>query len=218
VTPSPRSTTAIELRGSLVLDQLQPQLAAVVAVKSDGYFPVPGESAFWLEVRPGITVNRLLDAALKACDVAPGALITERSYGLLEVHAKDQGQVREAGRQILAAAGVSADEGLAPHVLTAEIVRQIDAHQAALLNRSRDGMLILEGDTLYTLEVNPAVWALLAANEAEKAAPIRLVGLDNHGAVGRVRLAGTDAAIDVAAAAVEQTLAGVVGRANSGNA
>lgn len=215
MSPSTRAS-AIELRGSLVLDQLQPQLAAVVAVKSDGFFPVPGESAFWLEVRPGIVVNRLLDAALKACDVTPGALVTERSYGLLEVHSRDQGQVREAGRRILAAAGTAADRGLAPHVMTADTVRQIDAHQAALLNRNRDGMLILEGDTLYTLEVNPALWALYAANEAEKAAPIRLVGLENHGAVGRVRLAGTDAAIDAAAAAVEAALAAAPGRAHEG--
>jgi hypothetical protein len=77
------TSSVLELRGSLVLDQMQPQFAAVVAAKSDGYFPVPGESAYWLEVRPGSAVNRLLDVALKTCDVRPGALITERTYGLL---------------------------------------------------------------------------------------------------------------------------------------
>ena len=206
------STNAIELRGSLVLDQLQPQFAAVVAVKSDGYFPVPGESAYWLEVRPGSPVNRLLDAALKSCDVRPGALITERTYGLLEVHGPDQAQVREAERRILAAAGAERADQHAPNVLTSETVRKLDPHQASLLNRNRDGMLILAEDTLYTLEVMPAVWALLAANEAEKAADIRLVGLENHGAVGRVRLAGTDAAIDVAVRAVERALGEIEGR------
>jgi len=206
----------IELRGALVIDEMQPQFAATVAANSDGFFPVAGETAFWLEVRPGIVVNRLLDVALKSCDVKPGALITERSYGTLEVHGPDQGQVREAGRRMLSAAGVRAEEGLRPNVMTDEIIRAIDDHQAMMINKSRAGMLVLGRDTLYTLEVNPAIWVLLAANEAEKAAPIRLVGLGNNGAVGRLRLAGSDAVIEAAVSAVQRALASVVGRENRG--
>ena len=206
----------LELRGALVIDEMQPQFAATVAANSDGFFPVAGETAFWLEVRPGIVVNRLLDVALKSCDVKPGALITERSYGTLEVHGPDQGQVREAGRRMLSAAGVRAEEGLRPNVMTDEIIRAIDDHQAMMINKSRAGMLVLGRDTLYTLEVNPAIWVLLAANEAEKAASVRLVGLGNNGAVGRLRLAGTDASIEAAVAAVQRALAGVAGRENRG--
>ena len=213
---SRRSTPGIELRGALVIDHMQPQFAATVAAQSDGYFPVGGESAFWLEARPGIVINRLMDVALKRCRVTPGALVTERSYGTLEVHGPDQGQVREAGRMILEAAGVSYEDGLRPNLLTDEIIRQVDSHHAMLINRTRNGMLLLAQDTLYTLEVNPAVWVLLAANEAEKAAPIRIVGLGAHGAVGRLRLAGTDAEIDAAVAAVHRALAGIAGRDNSG--
>lgn len=213
---SARTTTPIDLRGALVIDNLQPQFAATVAANSDGYFPVAGESAFWLEARPGIVINRLMDVALKRCRVTPGALITERSYGTLEVHGPDQGQVREAGRLILRAAGVDYADGLAPNVMTDEIIRQVDSHHAMLINRTRSGMLLLAKDTLYTLEVNPAVWVLLAANEAEKAAPIRLVGLGNNGAVGRLRLAGTDAEIDAAVVAVHRALSAVRGRANQG--
>lgn len=213
---SRRSTTAIELRGALVIDHMQPQFAATVAAQSDGYFPVVGESAFWLEARPGIVINRLMDVALKRCRVTPGALVTERSYGTLEVHGPDQGQVREAGRMILEAAGVSYEDGLRPNLLTDEIIRQVDSHHAMLINRTRNGMLLLAQDTLYTLEVNPAVWVLLAANEAEKAAPIRIVGLGAHGAVGRLRLAGTDAEIDAAVAAVHRALASIPGRDNTG--
>ncbi len=207
---------AIELRGALVIDEMQPQFAAIVAANTDGFFPVAGESAFWLEVRPGIVINRLMDVALKSCDVKPGALITERSYGTLEVHGPDQGQVREAGRRMLQAAGVRAEDGLRPNVMTDEIIRAIDDHQAMMINKSRAGMLVLGRDTLYTLEVNPAVWVLLAANEAEKAAPIRLVGLGNNGAVGRLRLAGSDAAVEAAVAAAQRALAGVGGRENRG--
>ncbi|MCA8978648.1 MAG: hypothetical protein KDC14_01385, partial [Planctomycetes bacterium] len=75
-------------------------------------------------------------------------------------------------------------------------------------------MLVLGDDTLYTLEVAPAVYVLLAANEAEKAAPIRLVDLENNGAVGRLRLAGTDAEIDAAVKAVRRALDAVPGRKN----
>jgi len=207
---------SLQLRGALVIDEMQPQFAATIAANSDGYFPVAGESAFWMEVRPGIVVNRLLDVALKSCDVTPGALITERSYGTLEVHGPDQGQVREAGRRILAAAGLESSDGLKPNVMTSEVIRAIDDHQAMLLNKTRSGMLVLGRDTLYTLECNPALWVLLAANEAEKTSPIRLVGLGNNGAVGRLRLAGSDAAIDIAAQAVQRVLEEVQGRANQG--
>lgn len=211
----PVSTTC-ELRGAVHIDQMQPQFAATCAANSDGYFPVTGDSAFWLEVRPGIVINRLMDVALKSCDVTPGALITERHYGTLEVHGPDQGQVVQAGRMILQAAGVTLEDQLRPLIMTDEIIHKLDDHQAMLINRSRAGMLVLGDDTLYTLEVSPAVHVVLAANEAEKASPIRLVGLGAEGAVGRLRLAGTDAEIEAAVDAVHIALASVTGRSHEG--
>jgi len=208
--------TGIELRGAVFIDQMQPQFAATVATNSGGFFPVTGEAAFWLEVQPGIVINRLMDVALKSCDVKPGALVTERSYGTLEVHGPDQGQVRQAGELILKAAGVTFEDALKPNLLTSEIIRKISDHHAMMINRTRAGMLVLGDDTLYTLEVNPAVYVTLAANEAEKASPIRLVGLGAEGAVGRLRLAGTDAEIDEAVKAVRRALEGLRGRANAG--
>jgi len=201
------TTSNIELRGAVFIDQMQPQFAATVATNSDGFFPVTGEASFWLEVRPGIVINRLMDVALKACDVKPGALITERSYGTLEVHSSDQGQVRQAGALILKAAGLAASDGLAPNVMTSETIRKISDTQAMMINRSRAGMLVLGDDTLYTLEVNPAVYVVIAANEA---------GLGAQGAVGRLRLAGSDAEIDEAVKAVQRALSGIGGRPNTG--
>ncbi len=206
----------IELRGAVYIDQMQPQFAATSAANSDGYFPVSGEAAFWLEVRPGIVINRLMDVALKQCDVTPGALITERLYGTLEVHGPDQGQVRQAMALILKEIGAEASEQLAPQVLTDEVIRKVDDHQAMLINRTRAGMLLLGDDTLYTLEVTPAVHVTLAANEAEKASPVRLVGLGADGAVGRLRLAGSDAEIDAAAQAVRRALGACPGRGPCG--
>jgi ethanolamine utilization microcompartment shell protein EutS len=210
------SQRTIELRGAVFIDQMQPQFAATVATNSDGFFPVTGEAAFWLEVQPGIVINRLMDVALKSCDVRPGALVTERSYGTLEVHGPDQGQVRQAGALILRAAGCTMEDALAPNVLTSEIIRKISDHQAMMINRTRAGMLVLGDDTLYTLEVNPAIYVVLAANEAEKASPIRIVGLGAEGAVGRLRLAGTDAEVEEAVKAVHRALAELPGRANEG--
>jgi len=200
------SAQSIELRGQVYIDQMQPQFAATCAANSDGYFPVSGESSFWLEVRPGIVINRLMDAALKRCDVTPGALITERHFGTLEVHGPDQAQVQQAARMIFEEAGVDPQGGLLPEVLTDEIIHKIDDHHAMMINRTRAGMLVLGSDTLYTLEITPAVYVVLAANEAEKASPVRLVGLGVEGAVGRLRLAGTDAEIEAAAQAVQLAL------------
>ena len=210
------ASPTIELRGAVFIDQMQPQFAATIATNSDGFFPVAGESAFWLEVKPGIVINRLMDVALKSCAVSPGALVTERSYGTLEIHAADQGMVRHAGALILKAAGVTHDDALAPNLMTSETIRKISDHHAMMINRTRAGMLVLGGDTLYTLEVNPAVYVVLAANEAEKASPVRIVGLGAEGAVGRLRLAGSDAEIDAAVQAVTRALSGVRGRANAG--
>lgn len=220
---SASTSLSAELRGAVLLDQLQPQFAATIATNSDGYFPISGESAFWLEVCPGIVVNSLLDIALKNCDVKPGAMILERSFGTLEVHGPDQGQVRAAGSVILRellgpGGGDGYAAGLKPAILTSRIIRQIDDHQAMLINRSRSGMLVLGRDTLYTLEVSPAVFVLHAANEAEKASGVRLVDLQNNGAVGRLQLAGTDADIEQAVAAVDRTLAGIEGRPHAEHA
>ncbi|MCP5024607.1 MAG: hypothetical protein GY930_22940 [bacterium] len=206
-----QSKTAIELRGAVHLDQLQPQVAATIAANSDGFFPVAGESAFWVEVSPGMVVNRLMDVALKTCDVTPGALITERHYGTLEVHGPDQGQVFQAGEAILSEIGCEAADQMRPTILIDEVICKLTSHHAMLINRTRAGMLVLADDTLYTLEVTPAVHILHAANVAEKTSPIRIIGLGADGAVGRLRLAGTDAEIDMAVEAVRRVLSEIPG-------
>ena len=211
-----KSKTAIELRGAVHLDQLQPQVAATIAANSDGFFPVAGESAFWVEVSPGMVVNRLMDVALKTCDVTPGALITERHYGTMEVHGPDQGQVFQAGAAILSEIGSQIEDQMRPTVLIDEVIRKLTSHHASLINRTRAGMLVLADDTLYTLEVTPAVHILAAANVAEKTSPIRLVGLGSDGAVGRLRLAGTDAEIDMAVEAVRRVISEIPGKLAQG--
>ena len=90
---------------------------------------------------------------------------------------------------------------------------QRERHHAALVNRSRGGMLALAGDTLFTLEVSPAVAVLLAANEAEKAAPgLTINDVQMMGATGRVFLSGTLDQMTTARDRITEVLSKIKGR------
>jgi hypothetical protein len=152
--------------------------------------------------------------ALKAASVTPAMQVVERAFGALEVHADDQGEVRAAGDAILDHLGMAETDRLQPRVVTSEIITGTDAYQTMLINRMRHGDCILKGQSLYILETHPAGYALLAANEAEKAAPIRLLEVMSFGAYGRLYLGGGDDEIKEAARAAEACLAGIEGRSN----
>ena len=95
--------------------------------------------------------------ALKArTRVVPALQIVERAYGLLEVHADDQGDVRDAGAAILRHLEVKEEDRLKPTVMTNQIIRAIEPYQAQLINRSSQGMMILPGQSLFILETEPA--------------------------------------------------------------
>ena len=54
--------------------------------------------SMFIATAPGLVVNRITDVALKETSVTPGIMVVERSFGLLEFHHTDQGQVRLAGQ------------------------------------------------------------------------------------------------------------------------
>ena len=203
----------MELRTFTFIDVLQPQLAGFLQTVAQGFLPLDRQASLIVEVAPGIAVNTLTDVALKRARVAPGMQIVERAYGLLELHAFDQGEVRAAAAAILAELGVSETDRLAPRTLSREIITGVDGHQSAMINRMRHGEMLLEGQTLYTLEVFPAGYAALAANEAEKRADVKLLEVVTFGAVGRVWLGGGEEDIREGAAAVDEALAALPGRA-----
>ena len=205
---------SIELRTFAFLDQMQPQFASFVASTARGYLPVAGQAALYVEIAPGIAINRLTDVALKSTGVRPAVQVVERAYGLLAVHSESQAEVLEAGQQMLRSIERREADRLRPNLLSKQIITDVDDHQTMLLNRGRGGSMVQGGQTIYILEVHPAGYAALAANEAEKASPITIVDLRPYGAYGRLYLSGTEAAIGEAAAAVEKVLAGVSGRAN----
>ncbi|MEA5580008.1 hypothetical protein VB620_01475 [Nodularia harveyana UHCC-0300] len=205
----------IELRSFVFLDNLQPQHAAYMGTVAQGFLPLPGDTSLWVEISPGIEINRITDVALKSASVRPGVQVVERLYGLLEIHSSSQGETRAAGQAILAALGVTKDEGLKPRVVSNQIIRNIDAYQTQLINRTRRGQLLLAGQTLYVLEVQPAAYAALAANEAEKAAAINILEVQAVGSFGRLYLGGAEQDILAGAAGALAAIENVAGRINS---
>ena len=208
-------STGIELRAYTFLDSLQPQYAAFLGTTAQGFLPLAGEAVLFVEVAPGIEINRLTDIALKATTVKPGMQIIERVFGLLEIHSPEQSETRAAGEAILEALELEVADRLKPKMLSSQIIRRIDDHHAQLINRMRHGQMIIPGQTLYVLECAPAAYAALAANEAEKAANINVLEVRAFGAVGRVYLGGEERDIEVGWRAAVAALEGLDGRENA---
>ena len=206
----------VELRSYVYLDRLQAQHAAYIGTVALGFLPLPGDASLWIEISPGIEINRITDIALKSAVVRPGVQFVERLYGLLEIHASKQGEVKAAGRAILSALDVKQRDGIKPRIVSSQIIRNIDAYQAQLVNRDCRGQMLLEGQTLYVLEVQPAAYAALAANEAEKAALINILKVTAIGSFGRVYLGGEERDIIAGSAAALAAIESVSGRETFG--
>jgi len=207
----------VDLRSFVYLDSLQPQHAAYMGTVSVGFLPLPGDASLWIEISPGIEINRITDVAMKSAVVRPGVQVVERLYGLLEIHATNQGEVKAAGRAILDALGVGERDSMKPRILSSQIIRNIDPHHTQLINRSRRGQMLLAGQTLYVMEVEPAAYAALAANEAEKAAFINILQISAVGSFGRLYLGGAERDILAASRAVVDAMESVVGRVTHDN-
>ena len=205
-------TNGIELRAYCFLDSLQPQYAAFLGTVAQGFLPLAGDASLYVEVAPGIEINRLTDVALKSTTVKPGMQIVERYFGMLEVHSPEQAEARAAGGAILDAIGLKEEDRIKPRILSSQIIRRIDDHQAQLINRTRHGEMLIPGQTLYVLECEPAAYAALAANEAEKAAEINILEVRSFGSMGRVYLGGEERDIDVGWEAAVAALEGLEGR------
>jgi hypothetical protein len=202
----------MELRSYVFLDSLQPQHAAFMGTVAQGFLPLAKMASLWVEISPGIEINRVTDIAVKSTRVKPGTQIVERLYGLLEVHHEEQGEVRQAGAAILDAIGLKEEDRLKPRILSSQVIRKIDDHQAQLINRMRHGNMIIPGHTLYVLECEPAAYAALAANEAEKSANIDILEVRAFGSFGRIYLGGEERDIDVGYRAAVAAIESISGR------
>jgi hypothetical protein len=203
---------AITLRSYVFLDQMQDQLAGFIGTTARGFLPVGGVAAMFIETAPGLVINRLTDVALKATSTTPGIMVVERSFGLLELHHADQGQVLLAGRSILEHLGVEESSRIRPRVVSQEVIRGIEPFHAQILNKMRFGDMLLGGESLYILEVEPAGYVAFAANEALKAARVKLIDASLFGAFGRLYLSGPEAQIDAARDASQRAIGAITGR------
>ena len=204
--------TGITLRAFVFLDKLQDQLAGFIGTTARGFLPVGGVAAYFVETAPGLVINRLTDVALKATAATPGIMVVERSFGLLELHHPDQGQVKLAGRAILDYLQVDEQQRLRPRVVSQEVIRGVEPYHAQILNKMRFGDMLIAGESLYILEVEPAGYVAYAANEALKSARVKLIDASLFGAFGRLYLAGPEAQIDAAQEAARRAIEGLTGR------
>jgi len=202
----------IDLRTFTYIDVLQPQLTGFLQTVVPGFNPLEGQAALFVEIAPGLAINSVTDVALKQTSVLPGLQIVERAFGVLEVHSFDQGQVRAAGNAILKEFGLTEQDRYKPALRTSEQITGLDGHQAMLINRMRHGDMITEGQTLYVMECEPAGYACIAANEAEKAADVSLLEVRTFGAYGRLYLGGGESDIEEAARAIKACLDEIDGK------
>lgn len=210
------ASAAPELRVYLQLLDLQPQFAAYLGTptRARGYPPYAGQHALIVEVAPGLAIERVTDLALRSVpEVEPGILFVERQFGVLEVHADRLDLVQAAGDAILAGLGARAEDQLRPQVLFHDVIHDITDQHAVILNRVRQASMLLPGQSLLVFEMTPALFAAVAANEAEKAAPdITLVDVQMIGAAGRVYMAGEPDDVERAREAIGAALAAITGR------
>jgi hypothetical protein len=206
-----------ELRVYLLIESLARQFAAYMStpMRARGYPPLEGEHSLIVEVAPALAIHRICDLALKSApDMEPGLLYVERQYGLLELHSADLDALKRAGEVILTGIGRKAQDQLKPRTLFADIIAKVADQHAIVLNRSRDASMLLPGKSLLLYELEPALFATVAANEAEKAAPgITLVDVQMIGATGRLFISGSTRECELARDRIDAALGAVEGRA-----
>jgi len=206
----------IELRVYLPIPQLRPQFAAYMGTptRARGYPPMEGEHALIVEVAPGLAIERVIDLALKAVpEVEPGILFVERQFGVLELHAKDAAAVERAGEAILKGINAEPSHQLKPRILYSDIIENITDQHAVIVNRNRQASMVLPGETLLVYEMTPALFAAMAANEAERVAPdVTVVDIAMIGATGRIYMSGKTESIIKARDEITRVLEAVIGR------
>jgi hypothetical protein len=204
------------LRVFLTLENLQSQFAAYMGTptRARGYPPYAGQHALIIEVAPGLMIERVMDLALKADpDLEPGILFVERQFGILEIHGSDKEKLLAAGRAVLKGTGLTESDQLAPRILFTDVIADLADQHAVIINRNRQASMVMPGETLLVCEMVPALYAAIAANEAEKAAPtLTLVDVQMIGAAGRVYMSGKTEDVERGLAEIERILTGISGR------
>ena len=203
--------TEFSLRVYCYLDRMQSEVAACVGTITQGDLPVEGMASLYVEMAPGNEVFRIVDIAVKATEAKPGAQVVEREFGMFEVHSLNQAAVLESGRIVLDRLGLVKEDRIKPTVYSSNLITRVDPYQAQLLNRWRRGSMLVAGETLFVLEVAPAAYIMLAANEAEKKTNVKIIHIASVGRYGRMWMSGSESEMVTARDAAIQTIENVEG-------
>ncbi len=202
----------MQLRTYVMIDRMQPQYAAFTGKQTLGMIPIEGDAQIYMEISPAAEVYKVMDIALKTTNVQPGYLNMDRQYGFLEIHSNHQEAVQYTGEKALESLGLTESDRMKPQVLSSNLTTSIHPYEAQLINARNSGGLILAFQTLCVIEVVPAAYIVLAANEAEKAAHITLNHYSSAGATGRLMISGTESAVRQSRDAAIQAIEAIEGK------
>jgi len=197
------------LRALVHIDRMGPQYASYWALMAQGSLPIAEMSQLLVEVTPSSLVFPIADAAFKACAVQSAGTLIERDFGLVELHAQRTDTVLEARNAVLRSLGLGVADRQLPELVSSQRISALSPYHSHMFNKVRRGAWTLPGDTLYILEVAPAAYAYLIANEIEKATGMELVRVAGTGLFGRVIVSGTDAQAEVAERITHQVVGSV---------
>lgn len=204
---------SMELRTLVIVDNMQPQYAAITGTVVKGDIPLTGMAQIYIEMAPGSGVYNMLNVALKQTNAKPGFQVVEREYGEIELHSFSPEDVKQAGEAILAECGLSINDRIKPKIVSEQIISNVDAYQAQLINRDgRLGSILVPGESLFILEVEPAAYISIAVNEAEKNSQIKIITFDPVGRYGRMYVSGTESEVRMAREAATEAIKGVSGK------
>lgn len=198
--------SGFQLRAYVFLDSLQPQLAQYMAKTNKVYDPREYDAALFLEIAPAMEIHTKIDQALKATNVRLGSMVTERVFGMMQIHDSDQGEVRAAGQAVLEASQLKESDRAPCEILQNKIIRSVEQDHAIAFTGLAWGQMVLAGDSVFIMEAKPAAYLSIACNEALKAADIKLIDIRVFGASGRLIMAGSESEIDSGAAAAAAVL------------
>jgi len=194
------------IRALMQIDNLQPKFAAYNGATVQGSIPLSGDTVLIGELAPGNGVFSLIDRALKASSCEATSQLVEREFGFFILRSPSNAEVTAAKEAILAELDAPLESRVKPEIASTQIITSVEPYQAQLLNKWRKGSLLVPGQTLGIIEVSPAAYISIAANEAEKAADIDIVEVRAVGRFGRLFISGTEnsvaAAVDAAVSAI----------------
>lgn len=199
------TNSSFELRTLTFIDSLQPQLVSCFVTEQNiVHAPMKYDAMLIIEIAPAMEIHSMVDLALKRTRVRLGALITERYFGQLFVQHADQGEVIEAGREIMRVLGLDENNRAKVEILTNKIVRSVEPDHANYFNinaNNNTNNKVVAGESVLIMEATPAAYLAIACNEALKTARIKLITIKNFGATGRLVMSGTESEIDSGAEA-----------------